>query len=355
MSEQTVTSIVTNTSDDNALKLLRVLSLLRCRVLTIVIVTLSALIVVGVYIFSLPRTYKSETIMLPETTTDGIAGNIGALASLAGVKMGNQSEDAIYPEFYPKVTGSTNFLTELLKTEVYCERLGTKTTLFYYFAKHQKRAWWGNLIGKKNKPVSNKINPVRITKQQQLIVNELMDAFFCSVDKKTDMVTVVVKVQDPEVAAQIADMIRERLQTYITNYRTNKARKDLSYTKKITAEARDEYIKSQQKYAAYCDANEDIGLASFIQVRDRLENEMQMAYNMYQQATQQMQLAQAKLQEKTPVFVTIQPATVASKPSGPKRMLTMILVLMLSVFGSGGWILSREIYESKLKATQNAD
>ena len=353
MSEQTVTSIVTNTSDDNALKLLRVLSLLRCRVLTIVIVTLSALIVVGVYIFSLPRTYKSETIMLPETTTDGIAGNIGALASLAGVKMGNQSEDAIYPEFYPKVTGSTNFLTELLKTEVYCERLGTKTTLFDYFAKHQKCAWWGNLIGKKNKPVSNKINPVRITKQQQLIVNELMDAFFCSVDKKTDMVTVVVKVQDPEVAAQIADMIRERLQTYITNYRTNKARKDLSYTKKITAE--DEYIKSQQKYAAYCDANEDIGLASFIQVRDRLENEMQMAYNMYQQATQQMQLAQAKLQEKTPVFVTIQPATVASKPSGPKRMLTMILVLMLSVFGSGGWILSREIYESKLKATRNAD
>ena len=104
-----------------------------------------------------------------------------------------------------------------------------------------------------------------------------------------------------------------------------------------------------------CDANEDIALASFIQVRDRLENEMQMAYNMYQQATQQMQLAQAKLQEKTPVFVTIQPATVASKPSGPKRMLTMILVLMLSVFGSGGWILSREIYESKLKATQNAD
>ena len=184
MSEQTVTSIVTNTSDDNALKLLRVLSLLRCRVLTIVIVTLSALIVVGVYIFSLPRTYKSETIMLPETTTDGIAGNIGALASLAGVKMGNQSEDAIYPEFYPKVTGSTNFLTELLKTEVYCERLGTKTTLFDYFAKHQKRAWWGNLIGKKNKPVSNKINPVRITKQQQLIVNELMDAFFCSVDKR---------------------------------------------------------------------------------------------------------------------------------------------------------------------------
>lgn len=184
MSEQTVTSIVTNTSDDNALKLLRVLSLLRRRVLTIGVVTLCVLLVVGVYVFSLPRTYKSETIMLPETTTDGIAGNIGALASLAGVKMGNQSEDAIYPEFYPKVTGSTNFLTELLKTEVYCERLGTKTTLFDYFAKHQKRAWWGNLIGKKNNPVSNKINPVRITKQQQLIVNELMDAFFCSVDKK---------------------------------------------------------------------------------------------------------------------------------------------------------------------------
>ena len=293
--------------------------------------------------------------MLPETASDGIAGNIGALASLAGVKMGNKSEDAIYPEFYPKVTGSSTFLTELLKAEVYCERLGSKTTLFDYFAKHQKKPWWGGVFPKKNKPVSDKINPVRITKKQQLIVNELMDAFFCSVDKKTDMVTVVVKVHDPEVAAQIADMIRERLQIYITDYRTNKARTDLSYTKKITAEARDEYIKAQQKYAAYCDANEDIGLASFIQVRDRLENEMQMAYNMYQQATQQMQLAQAKLQEKTPVFVTIQPATVASKPCGPKRMLIMLLMLMLSVFGSAGWIISRDAYKSKLRATNNAD
>lgn len=355
MSEQTITSIVTNTPDDNALKLLRVLSLLRRRVLTIGVVTLCVLLVVGVYVFSLPRTYKSETVMLPETASDGIAGNIGALASLAGVKMGNKSEDAIYPEFYPKVTGSSTFLTELLKAEVYCERLGTKITLFDYFAKHQKKPWWGGVFPKKNKPVSDKINPVRITKKQQLIVNELMDAFFCSVDKKTDMVTVVVKVQDPEVASQIADMIRERLQIYITNYRTNKARTDLAYTKKITDEARTEYIKAQQKYAAYCDANEDIALASFTQVRDRLENEMQMAYNMYQQATQQMQLAQAKLQERTPVFVTIQPATVASKPSGPKRMLTMILVLMLSVFGSVSWILSRDVYESKLKATRNAD
>lgn len=355
MREQIETVVVTKPSDTNAMKVLDMISLLRCRILTIVVVMLSVLVVVGVYVFSLPRTYKSETIMLPEATSDGFGGNISTLASLAGMKMGNKSEDAIYPEFYPKVTGSTTFLTELLKTEVYCERLGTKTTLFDYFAKHQKRAWWGNLIGKKMKPVSNKINPVRITKQQQLIVNDLMDAFFCSVDKKTDMVTVVVKVQDPEVAAQIADMIRERLQTYITNYRTNKARKDLAYTKSITAEARTEYIKAQQKYAAYCDANEDIGLASFIQVRDRLENEMQMAYNMYQQATQQMQLAQAKLQEKTPVFVTIQPATVESKPCGPKRMLTMLLMLMLSFFGSVGWIVSRDMYLSKLRSMNNAD
>ena len=135
MREQIETVVVTKPSDTNAMKVLDMISLLRCRILTIVVVTLSVLVVVGVYVFSLPRTYKSETIMLPKATSDGFGGNISTLASLAGMKMGNKSEDAIYPEFYPKVTGSTTFLTELLKTEVYCERLGTKTTLFDYFAK----------------------------------------------------------------------------------------------------------------------------------------------------------------------------------------------------------------------------
>lgn len=342
-------------ADSHAVKLLHTISLIRHHLLFIILTTICVIVLTAVYVFSLPREYSSDTTLLPETSSDGISGNLGQLASLAGVKVGGKSEDAIYPEFYPKVTGSTVFLADMLKEKVYCTRLGKRVSVFDYFQKYQQKPWWGNLFGEKEKPVASKINPVCITREQMRVVKALSNAFFCSVDKKTDMVSVSVKVQDADVAAQIADAVRKRLQTYITDYRTNKARKDLEYTKKITREARDQYIKSQQKYAAYCDANEDIMLASFTQVRDRLENEMQMAYNMYQQSTQQMQLAQAKLQERTPVFVTIQPAYVPSKPSAPKRGLTLVMMFMIAVFGSIAWIMAKDYYDSKLKNVERED
>lgn len=331
-------------------KLMYLFFLLRRKLLAIIATTVCMLLLVGVYIFSLPRTWQSETILLPETSAGSISGNLGALASMAGIKMNTgATEDAIYPEFYPKVLGSTVFLTEMLKENVYVGRLGKKVSIFDYFAYYQKKPWWSSLSTVKEKRVDSRVNSVRITNDQQKIVNKLSDSFFCNVDKKTDMINIKVTVFDADVAAQIADLVRNRLQIYITDYRTNKARKDVIYTKEIVNESKVQYIKAQQKYAAYCDANEEIALASFIQVRDRLENEMQMAYNMYQQSVQQMQIAQAKLQERTPVFVTIQPAAVPSKPSGPKRMLTIALFAILSVFGSFTFFWIKDIYDIRIK------
>ena len=350
MSEATEKNNEIHKADRAAINLVNIIALLKRRILAITASCACVLLMVGIYIFSLPRTWQSESILLPETSSNSITGNLGALASMAGIKMNTgSSEDAIYPEFYPKVLGSTVFLTDLLKEPVNVERLGKKVSIFDYFAYHQKYAWWGNLFGKKDKRIDSNINPVRITKDQYRIVKSLHKAFFCTVDKKTDMITIKVNADDADVAAQIADLICRRLQTYMTNYRTNKARTDLNYTKTIVTEARVQYIKSQEKYAAYCDANEDVSLESFTQVRDRLENEMQMAYNMYQQSVQQMQLAQAKLQERTPVFVTIQPAAVPSKPSGPKRMLTMALFAILSAFGSFIFFLGKDRYDIKIK------
>ena len=309
-------------------------------------ISIAMLIVTGLtaaYIFSIPRTYKTEAILLPETSNSiGLSGNLGDLASLAGIKMnGASTEDAIYPEFYPKVLGSSIFVTELLKDSIYCKRLEKKVSVFDYFYKYQKTAWWS----KSKKIETNKnisaINPICPTKEQDKVMSALSKSLFCSVDRKNDMITIQVTAQDPEVVQQLTEKTCHRLQQYITNYRTNKARKDLNYMKKITSEAHDKYIKAQGKYASYCDTNEDVMLASFQQVRDRLENEMQMAYNTYSQYAQQMQLAQVKLQEKTPVYTTIQPATIPLKPSGPKRMFAVLAALLLSSFGSLTWLLTK--------------
>ena len=352
MSENTEYSY--KTADQASANLVHLVSLLKKKLLAILIFTFSVVILTGIYIFSLPRTWKSDTILLPESSANSVSGNLGSIAAIAGIKMNTGStEDAIYPEFYPKVLGSTIFLTELLKQEITVSRLHKKVSIFEYFENCQIKPWWGKLFNLKKEIIKPNINPTHISKQQQTIVDALFDSFFCSVDKKTDMISVSVTTLDADVSAQIADLIRKRLQIYITQYRTNKSRKDVEYTRKIVAESRVQYIKAQQKYSAYCDANEDIGLMSFTQVRDRLENEMQMAYNMYQQSVQQMQLAQAKLQERTPIFVTIQPAAIPSKPSGPKRMMTMALMSFLAFFCSFSFFMVKDIYNQKMGHATN--
>jgi capsule polysaccharide export protein KpsE/RkpR len=122
------------------------------------------------------------------------------------------------------------------------------------------------------------------------------------VDKKTSVISITVTDQDPLIAALIADSAKQRLQTFITNYRTNKARNDLSYMEKLYNEAKEQYSRARQLYASYSDANQELLLESYKSKEEDLENEMQLKYNIYTQVTEQLQLAKAKVQERTPAF-----------------------------------------------------
>lgn len=74
--------------------------------------------------------------------------------------------------------------------------------------------------------------------------------------------TIEVQDQDPLVCATLADSIKEHLQTFITEYRTKKARIDLEYYEKLTKEAKASYDKAREKYAAFSDATTNAALRS---------------------------------------------------------------------------------------------
>ena len=68
---------------------------------------------------------------------------------------------------------------------------------------------------------------------------------------------------------------------------------------------------------------------------------------------QQLQLAKAKVQESTPVYAVIQPATVPIKASKPSKMTILIGFIFLSVVVASGWILfGREFFEKFRKTSE---
>ena len=105
----------------------------------------------------------------------------------------------------------------------------------------------------------------------------------------------------------------------------------MAFTEKLYGEAKASYEDAQKKYANFVDANQNIILLSYRAEQERLQNEMNLAYQVYTQVSQQLQMARAKVQEITPVYTVVQPATVPLKPAKPNKLMILIGFMFLQV------------------------
>ena len=311
--------------------------------------------VIGVLLaFATPHTYKSTVMLAPEESGQGFSGSISSLASMVGMNMKiGQTGDALYPEIYPDLVSSTNFIIGLFPAEVTTKKGDLKCDYYTYLVKHQKlgltdypRAGITILIDKfrehePNKKLGGKMEgPIALSYEQSEIAKAIASNVDCGVDKKTNVITITVTDQDPLIAAIMADTVKQHLQKAITEYKTKKAKVDVAYMEKLYAEAKANYDKARQKYAAYADANMEVELQSYKSKEEDLENEMQLKYNVYQQVVEQLQLAKAKVQERTPAFTVMQSATVPVKHSDRPKIVTLIIWMILGFgirFGMDVW------------------
>lgn len=146
-------------------------------------------------------------------------------------------------------------------------------------------------------------------------------------------------MQDPRISACLTDTVVNRLQSYIIDYRTNKARKDFHFQEKLFERKKKEYEQAQENYAKFADANKNIILQSYRAEQVRLENEMNLAYQVYTSVAQQLQMAEAKVQEITPVYTVVEPATIPVKASKPNKVMILLGVVFLVGIVCVSWIL----------------
>lgn len=313
--------------------------------------------VVGLIVgFSTPKSYTSTILIAPESTGRTTSGSMSSLAAMAGINLGSStSRDAIYPDLYPDIVGSTPFLVGLFDLPVHTMQDTTRMTLATYMKDHQKQPWWSAVTGApfrligwvrslfSKKPDDNgekkPVDVFQLTREESGIAGSISHCIQVSVEKKTYVTTLQVSMQDPLIAATVADSVRARLQDYITEYRTEKARQTLSYVQKLYKEAQADYYRAQEQYARYADANQSlITLRSQAEV-ERLQNERNLAYSTYTQMAQQLQMAKAKVDEITPVYTIIQPASVPLIPTKPRKAMILIGFVFLCGLGSVAWIL----------------
>lgn len=308
------------------------------------------------FIFPLPRYYTSSLMLVPESGSQSAGGSFSSLVSSIGLNIGNMSsEDAFFPEVYPDVIASNEFIVGLFNIPIETQDSSLNTDYYTYRTKHEKKSIYKQisdatlkplkeLFKKPKTPITREdINPSRLDFYHDQLVQQIRKDIACSVSKMTNVITISVTDQDPLVSATLADSIRVKLQDFIIDYRTKKARVDADYYKKLCDNAAVQYETALKAYDKYCEAHTNIILQSNISERNRLENEISNALNTYNALNTQYQAAAAKVQEKTPSFTLLQRASVPVKPAGPKRVIFVLTMMVLVSCGTAGWIMRKEI------------
>ena len=313
-------------------------------------------VVVGLVIgFSIPREYTANSKMAPESVSKTGGGSLGSLASLAGINLGSVSTaDAVYPDLYPDVVASSPFVVDLFPVEVDFKPVkGVSHSDYYTYLKEYNRSpWWGAvlsaprkaigwLIGlfreKKEKEVGYaNVDPQKLTEEQAKIAKAIRGSIALSVDKKTSIISLSVTAQDPDVTVKISQEVIDRLKTYVTSYRTEKARQDYE---SLYEESKEAYFTSQQRYASYVDRNQGVILQRVKTEQERLQNEMNLNYQLYNACAQQLQAAKAKVQLETPVFAVINPPQVPLERSKPSKVKILVVCVFLAAVIAAVWIL----------------
>lgn len=318
---------------------------------------LSITFVVGcILMLSIPNYYKCEVMLAPELSSSGGRNALSSLASSFGMKIGSGAvgNEALFPTLYPDLMNSVDFKTSLFNIPVHKKDSVRMMSYYDYLVNEQKSPWWNYVFSAPFKLVAmllpksdsiidqHHVDPFMLTKQQTDIVKMIDKQVVCDVDQKTMVITIEVTDQDPLICAMIADTVKVRLQDFITEYRTKKAKIDLEYNRTLFKEAKERYDKARRLYASFADANQDMILQSARTKLIDLENDMQLKYNAYTTVANQLTAAEAKVQEETPAFTTIQSATVPVKKAGPARAKILLIFLFLAFLGTSVYILHKE-------------
>lgn len=317
--------------------------------------------VIGLVIgFSLPKEYKVEVTLSPESGLEN-SGGLAGIASMFGLGSGgNLGEDALSFTLFPEIVKTTPFLLEMLETPL--KTKDDESITLYDYLDTMSQPWWGYIMKLPGQAVggvmslfrdgpdedkNQPIDPFRLTREQKGRIEMLKEMLKAETDKKTGMTTVSISLQDPVASALAADSAVTKLQRYITDYRTRKAQQDCDYLEKVCKKCNEEYIKAQEAYARFADANKNIILQSVKAESERLQKAASSAYQIYNQMDTQLQLSRAKIQEAKPVFAVVEPATVPLHPSAPRKMIILVGFMFLAFFIKSAWILfGEELWKS---------
>ena len=343
------TQIQQNTDSEMTIDIGKIFKVIKINKWVILIVTIFST-VLGMFIaINIPNEYSSQVQILPELESKDAAGGLSkfkSLAGLAGIDLAGMSgTDAVRPDLYPNILQSTPFLMNVMNMKVYASKYKKTMIRSKFMEENANQELSTRIFGKsddkeKDMPIINPqtipLETIRLDKKQDDLIKDLQKRVGTTLDKKTGVISISAKMQDPVIAATIVRYAQDYLTSYVVNYRTEKTLKDIKFLGERLNEAKRRYDNALYSYSSYQDRNKGLFLNIAKDEGKKLQYEVDLSYNLYSELAKQLEEAKIKVHRETPIFKVLEPAQIPVKKSEPKRSVMVIgfafLGLILSIF-----------------------
>lgn len=327
----------------------------------ILIVAVISAIIGLIIAFSLPKRYTAVVSFAPETEQK-TGSSLSSIASMMGVTLDN-SVDAISVDMFPDVLASSPFITDLFGLQVATQSGDLQTDLYDYIINHQRKPWWIHILEfpkkilssddgdeTKQSVVDTVFSISNLSKSARKVIKYFNRNLTIEVSKKTGKTTLTLTMQDPLIAATVLEAVMDNLKDYMSDYRTSKDRQDVENLETICEERRQDYYRAQKAYADFADANKNLVKLNAQAEQLKLQQEMQLAYQVYSQVATQLEGARIKEQQSKPVFVILEPVIVPYKKSFPSKSKVLILFTLLGGTMAACWVMFADDVINYLKS-----
>ena len=327
-----------------------------------IIKTLIIFTVLGLFIAILSKKeYEAYTVMVPQIENPSSnLGGLSSLASLAGFDMNmNAGTEAISPILYPEIISSVSFQLEIMNAEYTFDELEEPTSLLDYYSNIYKPGVFGTLkkftIGlpgliksakqraQPEKESDSKSDIIRLTLEQDEVRKIIGKNISLVLNDNNGQLTLAARFHQAYLSAQVAQKCKELLQEYVTQFKIEKAAAQLEFIRERYEENKKEFEEAQSKLAAFRDANKNITSEIMRTHEEQLQNEYQLAFEVYSELAKQLEQSMIKVKEDTPLFSVIEEVIVPIEKSKPNRKLILIVWIFLGVILGIGIVFSRII------------
>jgi capsular polysaccharide biosynthesis protein len=311
--------------------------------------------------------YEASCRLMPESQ-EGVKSNLGglgSLAGLAGINLDMMSDSyALTPELYPEIAQSTPFLLSMLNTPIQFEKYDTTTTAYTYFRLEKKNfisVIFKYTLGlpfvfKKWLTKSIKISAIekkddrliRLNKEDSKILENFKERIHVTVDPQTGILTFTTEMPDALAASVLTQLGIDFLTHYIIEYKVGKAKENLDFIQNRFDEAKIIFQNTQERLAIFNDRNRNVVTSQGQTEQMRLQNEYNLAFEVFKGLSSQLEQAKIKVKEQTPVFTVLEPVRIPIDKSKPQIVLILIVTTLFGIFFSVIYILIKYMFRLAL-------